>query len=462
MSPIQKEQILKSWIANDQIVHLTRAKGTLSFNVVDITTRKTSPYSCPIPIAFTIDGMISHLLSCEVIVRKNEVPCFIKPSHQWKVGEKEINLFYHKTIKSLICQIFNTTTGERFECDALECMLPSKRCHEETVKVIEAVKTKPIADVISFLKGFHVSLVIDESFSKQALDVEYVHKRVAAEKFQESTDRSALKSVGLAAASGIGAVTSPGICAAAAPGICAVAASMAFPLCIAGLAYASKDMLGNIYKTLYNIRNIQCNEQSLLKRNSDRIKALEVSPLLIEIEPINFPSQIDERVRVSSFRWAVTLIARKGPCGNHAEICFEGVENNKYFCTVGHFTGLQVKIEDFEGDKKFASRSKIWMRPKEKVKEIIALIQKEMEENIEFPFAILGKKSFIHIYGDWRGGDMNCLDWAREKLLLMDIELEENPTKKAIKDKVESIVAATRFYTHAPDDYLSELVNVLI
>lgn len=53
-------------------------------------------------------------------------------------------------------------------------------------------------------------------------------------------------------------------------------------------------------------------------------------PVCIEIEPVSAPSRIDERVRVSKFTWAVTLITHDGSNGNHAKIIVEGINDGFY------------------------------------------------------------------------------------------------------------------------------------
>ncbi|QZA58220.1 hypothetical protein [Candidatus Rhabdochlamydia porcellionis] len=81
--------------------------------------------------------------------------------------------------------------------------------------------------------------------------------------------------------------------------------------------------------------------------DTDKLNALQkrMTPLsvqkllLIEIEPISIPSVIDERVRVSKFTWAVTLVTHKGSEGNHARIIIEGINDGFY-----HEEALRIGI----------------------------------------------------------------------------------------------------------------------
>ncbi len=59
-----------------------------------------------------------------------------------------------------------------------------------------------------------------------------------------------------------------------------------------------------------------------------QIYALETRPLIIEVEPRSQRSKIDDKVLVSKFMWAVTMIANQGSNGNHAQLIVEGLNNS--------------------------------------------------------------------------------------------------------------------------------------
>ena len=206
---------------------------------------------------------------------------------------------------------------------------------------------------------------------------------------------------------------------------------------------------------------------SVLNKISSELKSKE---RIVEIEPLSYPSQLDNRVLVSDFMWAVTLITYEGSLENHAKICFESIRNGVYFCDSGHFTGRRVEFTTLRSDEKveLTTRSEIWMRKSEEVQEVINLIQREDQENVKIKFTLLGNKSVITtdiglgIIKDLRGGDTNCCDWVQEKLFLLNIELEENPINRAVKYQYEKIAAAARLYTREPGYYLDKPVNVSI
>ena len=131
------------------------------------------------------------------------------------------------------------------------------------------------------------------------------------------------------------------------------------------LGHLPRCMTYNIYNLQQTTNNIQCNEQLQLKRNFDRINALALStaPFIIEIEPISEPSQIDGRVLVSNFMWAVTLITFNGSLESHAKISIEGIEKGRYFARIAHFTGSEIRISPKGAVENImlSTRSEIWM-----------------------------------------------------------------------------------------------------
>jgi hypothetical protein len=450
ISPVQTgEHVVNRWIVNDIELDLIRKSNILNLKMIDTTTGNAISHPCQFPITKTIEDVIGRLSQLDVLLEWNKNPEFLMPSHKWIVREKVVSLLHRKTTNDLIWQIFDRTTGKSIQHSAIKCIIPSQRCHEETRKLIEKIGTKSIADIISFLKDFNV-FIVDHSYSKQTPDPEYVRNISIFEDLQKKTDMNAIKTV-------VGSY--------AIAGICVVAAPFMFPVGIGVLVLGSANMMNNIYEMNRNFGNIQSTENLFLKKHADRINAFRSStaPFLIEIEPISFPSKLDDRVLVSKFIWAVTLITYKGSVGNHAKICFEGRKNGKYRCKIGHFTGEIVDLYKYKNDKvKLSTRSEIWMRSYEEVLPVIKLIAKERDEDKKIRYAKFGKRSILKINEEYRGGDSNCLDWARDKLLLLNIELEKNPTKKKIKDEAEYLFGATRFYTRSPSYYVDKPINISI
>ena len=294
LSPVQSEKTIHAWTMNDQKVDLLKKGNTLRLKVIDVTTKKESFY--PIRNVLETDKIISFLTSCDVFVEKDKRPYFFKP-WKWTVGQKEVSLVFSRT-NDLMCQIFDKKTNKSIQYDALECLAPSYRCHEDTIERIEEIKTESIEKILSFMEGFTVSHIIDHDLSERDHDSEYSQKYAAIQALDQKNHTNYLKTVGM--------------------GMTTILSAMAFPpLFIPGiiiLGAGSLNLSGNLYKQHKVFENIQSNNLLQLKRNADRIDTLKSSaaPFLVEIEPISEKSRIDDKVRVSKFMWAVTSFPRGG------------------------------------------------------------------------------------------------------------------------------------------------------
>ena len=180
-----------------------------------------------------------------------------------------------------------------------------------------------------------------------------------------------------------------------------------------------------------SLENIQSGEKLLLNKNADRVNAFKsrrAAPFLIEIEPISVQSQLDHRVRVSTFRWAVTLICYKGSDGNHTSIIVEGINNGKfdglkqeplrgYFMYKSDFYDTNVvKSELFDDKLPYEQRTEIWKVSSEKVVTML--------ENIAEQIRRIEKKEEkvkLSIYNPDRITTHNCFTWARGHLKKADI-----------------------------------------
>lgn len=203
-------------------------------------------------------------------------------------------------------------------------------------------------------------------------------------------------------------------------------------------------------------------------------------PLLIEIEPISISSVIDERVRVSKFTWAVTLVTHMGSEGNHARIIIEGI-NDGFYNEETPRIGIAKKVDI--GEKfihladyspqiqsgllspdalEYETRTEIWMRSSDKVKKMLEAITKEQYfPSYRRPFNFYGKTSKIYkLIWDkkWnifsgKTGD-NCFSWARDKLKMVDIDLEEG--------YLDLVVAMAKNYTRSKEEYKTLPIQVMI
>ena len=413
---VPKEECVKKWVVNDKELNLLRKGNALKCRVIDMTTGNERSYHCQFPSTATTEQLISRLSEREVVLEGNNQPEFLMPSHKWTLKEKVVSLLISKK-NDLICQIFDKTTDKSVQYNAIECISPSYRCHDETIELIEEIKTKSLMDILAFLKDFNVSIVINNKLHKQAFDSEYLQKIATFQDLQKNADMNALKTVG-------GSIAFCGIFVLASP--------LTFPLAIGALTLGSANMLGNIYKVCQNCENVQGNTHSQLKRNAERIDALTSSkaPFIIEIEPISKSSQIDDRVLVSKFRWAVAIISYRGTNGNHTNIIVEGLNNGKfeglkqvpegdYFSCKCDLRGpdyihFQIMTEKLQYDQ----RTEVWKVASEKAVTLLENIKEQMRKidagDEELEYSEFGPD-------ENHPNAHNCCTWAKDHIKRADI-----------------------------------------
>lgn len=186
----------------------------------------------------------------------------------------------------------------------------------------------------------------------------------------------------------------------------------------------------------------------------------EYLPYIIHILPMNQKSNIDERVRVSKFSWAVTLIADgQGPEGNHAVIVVEGLKNSKrpndghYFMYKAQFTGRTIESYDINPSAfKYDERTEIWNVSSRKVKKMFEAINFEKKPENRPKFFITGKDS-VFIFNK-ETESHNCFTWARDKLKMLKIDLGESA--------MGLVVTRTKNFTQKSDFYKNISVKSLI
>lgn len=139
--------------------------------------------------------------------------------------------------------------------------------------------------------------------------------------------------------------------------------------------------LPTIVTTPY-IKSFYSKETQKVKNIAERVNVLAIErPLFVEIEPISSPSHIDERIRVSKFTWAVTLITRDKELDSHAQIIVEGLNDGYHDIKTTRLLEMNtieigekfIHLSDFNPPVRsgllpsnkfdFATRTEIWMRP---------------------------------------------------------------------------------------------------
>ncbi|NGX47786.1 MAG: hypothetical protein K1000chlam3_01169 [Chlamydiae bacterium] len=162
------------------------------------------------------------------------------------------------------------------------------------------------------------------------------------------------------------------------------------------------------------------------------------------LEPNNCQSRIDSRVRLSELFWGVTLVSHKGPCGNHAQIVIEGMDEGSYFMEIAAFNGPNsVKYADITNKKlRYEKRSHIWKVERYWEGESLRLKIEKSECNPPKEFACGGRYSICS-----KGAD-NCFTWAVEMLKAAGIELE--------KSRIRSVASIVRFFLASDRQLLRE------
>ena len=177
----------------------------------------------------------------------------------------------------------------------------------------------------------------------------------------------------------------------------------------------------------------------------------EPSPFKVYLEPKTAKSCIDERIMVSQFQWAVTLVTHNGSEGNHAHIIVEGITNDKrfltkdnhegYFMHQSHFTGSRVKSKPQDSRKlKYEERTPMWKVSSQKAVRMLEDIAFEKDNDRAPLFSKVGCDSIFS-----RSGEHSCFTWAREKLEILGVDLGRSLLGWAF--------TRTKNYTNPKDEY---------
>lgn len=453
----------------------------------------------------------------------------------WKDPTMRIHLI--RGSEGLIWNIFYRFTKQSSFFSFAETTIPSLRCHPETIALIGKIKAEPFHKThLDFLKkDFKVIRVIDpdilrkeyeaintdlEKCKKALKDYEVLRTdrelllddfdlHVAAmgsfeekhEVIKKDLERckkalelkknyeNRLKMISLGVGSGVIFLTSKAVDIATeatsnffGDGILGFLTGRFVAATSTGAALFS-GFLGTILlsRMFFSPKSIEIavdEELEFLQKKTTLLAASK--PLFIEIEPISASSRIDERVRVSKFTWAVTLITHEGSNGNHAKIIVEGlndgfysnensriknentVKNGEKFTYMAEFNP-PIKSQIFLPTKKlkYDTRTEIWMITSDKVKKMIESIEKESflpEE--QQPFNYWGIRSKIYRLNPkkpWsfsgKVGD-NCFTWAQRKLKLLNIDLG--------KSRIDHVAALVKNYTREKEEYETFSVQQLI
>lgn len=202
-------------------------------------------------------------------------------------------------------------------------------------------------------------------------------------------------------------------------------------------------------------KKLLANSDHLSREVEEIVK--KISPFFILVEPMTYPSYFDPSVRVSKFRWAVTLICYQGFSGQHSELITEGIsdgslentEKGQPFIYVSHLISENyIEAKAIDPKKlKYDERTEIWVKPANLVQKMLADIAKERDAK-NTKFSIFGSDSFFSDGAD------NCCTWARKKLKIIGVEL---------KWTFGGLIATeTKSFTRKPAYYIANPVHIKI
>ena len=493
-----------SWNFNNFRVNLININNTrLECETIE-SDRKESMYRGPveIPSSLTLARMISKLKLREVIVNEDYSVDFLPKYRTWKIENQDVSLL--RDDQDLIWKIFNTFTYKVSLFNLAEqTTIPSKRCHPDTVALIERIK-KDYSNgnnLKILIEDFHVVNVLDiATCRKEHEELEKIINKLESDynislRKSEKTFDTSLKVLiipgVLSEAVSLFAFWSRIVNIAKLYGV-AVAAGAGYGALIVGCATALVPGLIAIgAKSIYDEHKMAKNKNKKevpLKREfikeTNRLNRFSIErPLFVEIEPISVESLINRKVRVSKFTWAVTLVIVGGcydtSIKTHAELyiegiydgCFKAIEdsgssdyqnmnlnNNEYFLHVAHLTHKGIQSFPIVNPNSFIShikeRSEIWMKPAKEINQMFNRIQqqKAKETPTNKNFSVLGKESFL-------SNEHNCITFCLENLKTLNIYPPRN-----LGDKIADTLIFTDpiRYTKKLDYYKDELITVQI
>ncbi|CAF23423.1 unnamed protein product [Candidatus Protochlamydia amoebophila UWE25] len=414
------------WTVNEKKISLFTKDDQLKCKTCDAAGKKITTDILKLqPEAEQISkkNTISYVFECKAALEDDNTISFSKPILTQTFGKKEITLLRRKN--DFVWQLFykNLKISIQVPVERITC---SSQCSMETVHKVKTVREGLSLEEQS--KFFSKFFTVFNCSDHKKLAKEIAVWQIIEEKEFESVKDAVIVNTA------VGSIVSLG--------------TLLFSPSNAALF----SILATIRAAHNSYRNFR-EYKNRIKIQRDRYSAeftkieeqLKNVNFTVEIEPYNAPSQLDERVRVSSFQWAVTLITNNGILGNHALICFEGITEGNYFAKLGEFTGLRVRLNRDVKKVEFQTRSVIWMKQSEEVQKVIDIIDEEDRNRVVIPYSYCGESSIM-------GGNSNCLDWARKKLRLLDIQLE--------KSAFENLAALAKLYTKPPEYYFNEKVGV--
>lgn len=438
-----KEIVHHRWYVNDFMVCLIEENGFLKYKTIDKSQQEIYTHNIEIPASKTLEKMISSLKKSKVMVDKNGIAKFFIAYKTWNDASRKVpqhleeaasSSSYDPTLEislirgpeGLVWNVFQRFSRESSFNSFQKATLPSSRCHPETVALIEQIKRKAFNEKTSLA-------CLISNFTAKVVDLKDLGKirdELREEEYKYSQKQES-RNMYLSAAEGLGASAlsySMGPTLFGMIAGMAISTSVALPLSFACALYSSRSL-----REFFKKKN---------KPINDKINCLGNGRFLIEIEPISLPSEIDPRMRVSKFTWAVTIVnGLQGPSRNHTAIIVEGLANEyfkgsvpdgKYFIHKSEFNPpISSHLYSLRKLKMYIPqgmrRTEVWMRSS---KQVILMLQEiarqqrlheeQTERGEEIKWAVTGSDSWFS------GGLDNCYTWTRKSVAMVDIKLGKN------------------------------------
>lgn len=477
--------ILHTWSLKEYTVHLFIEENILKCQMIDHSGREVYKAKIDVPANYTLEKMIANLKQCKIIL-KNQVPNFRLPVNTWHVENKEVHLL--PDTDHLVWNIVEESNTEDLFFPFQEVTIPSERCHLETVALIEKIKADSLNRVYkNYLKNdFQVVRVLTpEEIPEEIKQNEKIQLSLLDNQEKEMKS-NVNKGLAIGTGTGSAALYLSWNAIGAATGSAAswlgsgTMATIATGALGVGLGTASFGigMALPLFHFMPKIQSLYATEMGKARHVASHIHKLIIErPLFVEIEPISLPSEIDDRMLVSKFTWAVALVTRRGKCQNHAQIIVEGINDGFYNEQNNYIQGVEnlelgakfaymcelkppinSKIFIKEEKLNFFSRSEIWMRSAFQTKKMIENIEQE-KATFSYSFNYWGIRSMFYKFNpqkfnlSGKKGD-NCFTWSQKKLKLIDVDLGEKITDHA--------AALARNHTAKPENYPELPVKQLI
>jgi len=448
---------LHRWILGNKEICLLSMKGKLAYYVFDNTLNRR--LRGPIEVEKVAEKeLLPYLRQCEAWLNEDGDPFFLQPICRWKVFVERRGAFFLRP-KFKIVSLFS------LEQDKLAYLIVDP-ISKETWQGPIPVQDRSKQEVIAYLQQCKVLINKDNAptFIKPALQSIDDEREIYTSRYQNKLIwhifRKSANDAYEVFEEGKNSIitTSTAKCAPETRDYISNLSSLASEERLRCLK-DFKILQGKFpQEVIDDLMNSGMQELASLPKNppflfnphifllSHLISRLVNSTLCLELEPLVVEkSRLDNRVLVSKFQWAVTLVAYHGSEGNHANIFIEGVdfeeEKKGYFIHRSHHTGPIVEAGLFDESGltsfKLAERTEQWKRSSHKMREMLQSIERDKKTT-----PVFDQKGRDSIFGN--RGD-SCFTWAREKMRIIDVNLGQS--------KFGWVITRTKNYTQHPEGY---------